>query len=81
MVQTVILILLGVILKWEPVGPAEIWVANGPSAGKGVIATKEVVELPGGLGEPMGGLGLGLGVNMRKGRKKERGKRRGGKKS
>jgi hypothetical protein len=74
MVQTVILILLGVIPKWEPVGPAEIW-------GKGVAATKAVVELPSGLGEPMGRLGLGLGVDMRKERKKERWKRRGGKKS
>jgi hypothetical protein len=81
MVQTVILILLGAILKWEPVGPAEIWVADGPSAGKRVAATEAVVELPGGLGEPMGRLGLGSGVNMRKGRKKERWKRRGGKKS
>jgi hypothetical protein len=81
MVQTVILIPLGVIPKWEPMGPTEIWVTNSPSAGKGVTATEVVVELPGGLGEPMGGLRLGLGVDMRKGRKKERWKRRGGKKS
>jgi hypothetical protein len=81
MVQTVILILLGVIPKWKPVGPAEIWVTDGPSTGKGVAATEAVVELPSGLGEPMGRLGLGLGVDMRKGRKKERWKRREGKKS
>jgi hypothetical protein len=72
MVQTVILIPLGVIPKWEPVGPVEIWVANGPSTSKGVAATEAVVELPGRLGEPMGRLGLGSGVDMRKGRKKER---------
>jgi hypothetical protein len=81
MVQTVILIPLGVIPKWEPVGPAEIWVADGPPAGTGLAATEAVVVLPGGLGKPMGGLGSGSGVDMMKGRRKERWKRRGRKKN